>query len=302
MGANSKIEWTDHTWNPWIGCSKVSPGCANCYAESEDARRKWTESGWGPGKARYRTSDANWRKPLAWNAQAKNAAERPRVFCASLADWLDPEVPREWLANLLDLIAETPHLDWLLLTKRPENIWGALLDAKFYVHPQTGGDLIRRWFDRVPPQNVWFGISTEDQERADERIPKLLSIPANVHWLSVEPLIGPLDLSFHLNRLFPPKPLGAGIDWVVVGGESGVKARPCKPEWVRFLRNQCLLHDIPFFFKQWGEYGITERRELEVPTACGIPMIGEVMERVGKKAAGRLLDDVLWSQFPEVRA
>lgn len=308
MGANSKIEWCDHTWNPWIGCTKISPGCANCYAESEDARRKWTQSGWGFGAPRYRTSEANWKKPLAWNAQAKNSTVKPKIFCASLADWLDLEAPVEWLAALLDLIAETPNLHWLLLTKRPETIWEALLAAKFHVHPQTGGTLIRNWFDRIPPENVWMGVTTEDQERADERIPMLLSIPAKVHWLSVEPLLGPIQMNTFLNPqpYICPKPLGARIDWVVVGGESGVNARPCDPQWVRHIRDQCLLQEVPFFFKQWGEFlyetQVPEGADLLKKPAIVSPGGGPSYFRVGKQAAGRLLDGVEHSQFPEVKA
>lgn len=202
MAANSKIEWCDHTFNPWIGCTKVSPGCANCYAESENNRRLWATQGWGPGKPRHRTSAANWNKVRVWNEQAKGAAQRPRVFSASLADWLDDEVPITWLAELLLLIRDTPNLDWLLLTKRPQNfhfrmeeilnsdLSGAATSPASVRRPsrlmeiynpdlsEALRDLPREWLDGRPPKNVWFGVSTEDQKRADSRIPFLFSIPA----------------------------------------------------------------------------------------------------------------------------
>lgn len=316
MAANSKIEWTNHTFNPWIGCTKVSPGCANCYAETEDKRRGWTPDGWGPGKPRHRTSERNWDKVRAWDAQAKNASDRPRIFCASLADWLDDEVPINWLADLLLLIDETPNLDWLLLTKRPENFKSrmqAIFDSGMADCRVIVPDL---WLNHHrPPDNVWFGVSTEDQKRADERIPVLMNIPARLRWLSVEPLLGPLDLQGiggrhiaqdilrgqqHVFRGIWP---GPKIDWVVVGGESGTYANPCHPDWIRRLRDQCVEHGVPFFFKQWGEFSPNGERDassgfrLPRETVFGD---GQSMIRVGKKEAGLLLDGIEWKQFPEV--
>jgi protein gp37 len=162
---------------------------------------------------------------------------------------------------------------------------------------------------------VWFGVSAENQERADERIPLLLSIPAVIHWISAEPLIGPIDLSYHLNPLFPPKPYGAGIDWVVVGGESGPQARPMLTEWARSLRDQCLLREIPFFFKQWGEHRehvlltggwMPNTAEIERALRAGEMDFGGFDDKqrkyldLGKKLNGRDLDGIEWSQFPEV--
>ena len=230
---NSKIEWTDHTFNPWIGCAKVSPGCAHCYAETLNNRMGWAE--WGKGGKRKRTSPANWRKPHQWNASANGS--RPRVFCASLADWLDEEVPDEWRDDLLNLIAETPNLDWLLLTKRIDRAVGMEL-----------------------PENVWLGTSSEDQARWDERIPVLMSIPATIHFVSAEPLIGPI----HMGETRP--------EWLIVGGESGPKARPMEKDWVRHLHDQCD-DRTAFFFKQWG--GVRKKetgRELDGRIHDSLPL------------------------------
>ena len=159
MAENSAIEWTDHSFNPWIGCTRVSPGCVHCYAETlADKRHGWVA--WGPKGNRKRTAPANWRKPLTWNRRAEREGVRYRVFCASLADVFDPHpsIPQEWRAELWALIQETPSLDWQLLTKRPENVMRMV--------PAL-------WQVEFPP-NVWIGTSVEDQERADERIPELV--------------------------------------------------------------------------------------------------------------------------------
>lgn len=275
MGENSKIEWTNHTFNPWMGCTKVSEGCKNCYAENQMDHR-WNKVQWGPGKPRVRTSEANWKKPLQWNAEARKTGIRPRVFCASLADWLDPEAPIEWLADLMNVIAATPHIDWLLLTKRPELwekrvSWAAdILDSLY----MDGTDLSSNWLRGEAPPNVWIGGTVENQ-KATERISHLLKIPAQFHFLSCEPLLGQVGLS-HLDQ----------IDWVICGGESGPNARPMHPDWARSLRDQCVAAEVPFFFKQWGEWG--DRG-------------GTWMGRVGKKAAGRLLDGREWSEVPEAK-
>jgi protein gp37 len=319
MSAQTKIEWCDATFNPWIGCTKVSPGCTNCYAEGESKRRGWAQ--WGKGKERHRTSANYWKQPLAWDKRAEardqRSAARPRIFCGSLCDWLDDEVPIEWLADLLALIHATPNLDWLLLTKRPEN-WNARIHDAFR-DDRTGGDLdyLSLWLDGDPVQNVWFGVSVEDQTRADERIPLLLQIPAKIRFLSCEPLLGRVnylqscfDAGNHLH------PYGkSGIDWLICGGESGHGARPMHPDWTRLLRDECRADHIPFFFKQRGEWGIFK------PFAGGdlggdmrrgivqqVRAIGEhdghfrrgdiYMRRVGKKKAGRLLDGREYSEFP----
>lgn len=229
MAEKTEIAWCDATFNPWVGCSKVSPACDNCYAEIWAKRSgmvKW-------GGERRRTSNANWAGPWRWEAEALRTGTRRRVFCASLADVFDNQVPIEWQQDLFDLIRATPHLDWLLLTKRIGN-------AKVY-----------KW-----PANVWLGISVVNQEEADRDIPKLLSVPARVRFLSMEPLLGPVDLRLEsrndtarwdsLGRDLPLR----RIDWVIVGGESGSKARPMDTEWASDIALQCTKADVHFFMKQ----------------------------------------------------
>lgn len=295
MSENSKIEWTDHTFNPWIGCTKVSPGCEHCYADTQDRFRKWTPEGWGKGKPRKLTSEANWREPVRWNRKAladydranpweqtgpSVTVARPRVFCASLADWLDDEVPIEWLTRLLKLIFETPHLDWLLLTKRPGNWNSQLVAVKEHIRSGIGGFKVGfyvwlcDWIAGTAfPSHVWIGTTVEDQTRADERIPQLLSIPAKVRFLSCEPLLGPVNVCVWLpwNSKHQAKGLPAvlahqirmtkdipGIDWVICGGESGPQARPMHPDWARSLSAQCKMAGVAFFMKQMG--GIRNKR------------------------------------------
>lgn len=299
---NSHIEWTDHTFNPWEGCTKVSPGCAHCYAEARNLRFSGGEN-WGPGAPRRRTSAAYWKQPLKWNGEAaefllKNPmAPRPRVFCASLADWLDDEVPIEWLIDLLDLIRSTPNLDWLLLTKRPENFrervgnWGP---AKASMALQGW---VYDWFHGNPPANVWIGTTVEDQQRADERIPDLLKIPARVRFLSCEPLLGPVNLDLHERFLR----YAAIVDWVICGGESGKGARPMHPDWARSLRDQCAAACVSFFFKQWGEWvpdhRYTAKGEHSL-VSSGRHWTAAEMTKTGKLTAGRMLDGKEHSAFP----
>lgn len=315
MGENSKIEWCEHTFNPWIGCTKVSPGCAHCYAEKSTRARVLRADGhetWGKGAERSLTSDANWKQPLKWNREAGLAWEnwtravdaragdsgpmptRPRVFCASLADWLDDEVPIEWLARLLHLIMDTPNLDWLLLTKRPQNFRPrleallsryprcnlTLAEALLRVRIETmlhGWNSITFAAPELGRENYWIGTTVEDQARADERIPHLLDIPAHVRFLSCEPLLSAVDLE-RINlpekcdwcgeptafNVFTGNVFCAGscdgpqlinrIHWVICGGESGSNARPMHPDWARSLRDQCVSAGVPFFFKQWGDW------------------------------------------------
>jgi protein gp37 len=281
---NSKIEWTHHTFNPWWGCQRVSAGCQHCYAETLAHRYNYRV--WGPAKTteRRQMSANYWKQPYKWNKAAAEAGERHRVFCASMADVFEdhPQVS-EWRADLMRLIDDTPHLDWLLLTKRPQNVMPFLRDT-----------LNEASF----PPNVWIGTSVEDQAAADERIPHLLSIPARVRFLSCEPLLGPVDLSEWL-RFGELTPYGARpIHWVIVGGESGHGARPMHPDWARSLRDQCQAAGVAFFFKQWGEYAPRVVRP-PVMTAEGLifsPL--EITTRMGKAAAGRVLDGRTWDEFP----
>lgn len=285
MSENSKIEWTDHTFNPWWGCQKVSPGCDNCYAEALDKRTGGAH--WGSGAERRRTSEKNWNLPRRWNDEAgKSGGRRPRVFCASMADVFDNAVPEEWRVDLWKLIYDTPNLDWLVLTKRIGNAREMLPLGIFRGSP-------------LP--NLWLGISVVNQEEANRDIGKLLAIPARVRFLSMEPLLGPVSLMSTLLNL----------DWVIVGGESGPGARPMHPAWARSLRDQCIATRTPFFFKQWGEWGL--ERYNGKPMRCFMPDLTEYraqepemwhapdmvcMTKVGKAAAGRVLDGEIWDQIP----
>ena len=344
MAENSKIEWTDHTFNPWIGCTKVSPACDHCYAEAWAKRSGLVE--WGAHAPRRRTSATNWRKPLTWNdracwfvrcnecgwrgeskgaicgncASVETTPARPRVFCASLADVFDNAVDPQWRVDLWQLIQDTPNLDWLLLTKRVGNVFGMLPDG---------------WaFQNAPWPHVWIGATVVNQEEADRDIPKLLSVPAAKRFLSMEPLLAPVKLRWEwvgrgrpigggpsVNIMRPweePEELPA-IDWVIVGGESGPGARPMHPDWARSIRDQCVAAGVPFFFKQWGEWTPGENAGdvssgyrdnatwWDETWLIGTTNMADPeadwddepdLYRIGKKAAGRLLDDRTWDEAP----
>lgn len=344
MSENSKIEWTDHTFNPWEGCQKVGPGCDHCYAEARNARfGGGSAPNWGPVAPRRRTSPANWRKPIVWNAAhaeffATNG-RRQRVFCASLADVFDNAVDHAWLADLFDLIARTPNLDWLLLTKRIGNVKPLLQEVRPMGDREDGLSQSHRklehwghcvaddWLNGKPPKNVWLGATIVNQEEADRDIPKLLAAPAVVRFLSMEPLLGPVQVSDFLTPSFPScagfvqgekmeegycnecaghvsDPIHkAGsrdsIDWVIVGGESGAGARPTHPDWARSLRDQCAAASVPFLFKQNGEWASVS--EVAGAGAHFAFNDGATVRRVGKKIAGRALDGVTHDGFPPAR-
>lgn len=324
--------------NFWEGCQKVGPGCDHCYAETRNARfGGGVAVNWGPGAPRRRTSDANWRKPLAWNARhAEFFAEhgrRQRVFCASLADVFDNAVSAQWRFDLLRLIADTPNLDWLLLTKRIGNAAEMLEQAmRALTHGREG------WRENYLP-NVWIGATIVNQAEAGRDIPKLLATPAAVRFLSMEPLLGPVDLSavtFTASPGYFGDALGwhhqphcsrdqryPAIDWVIVGGESGSGARPMHPQWARSLRDQCAAAGVPFLFKQHGEWAPGSgdfgagRHETSAVARDGRVVAGgyeakaypagassadgwAMVQRAGKKATGRLLDGQQHDGFPEV--
>lgn len=303
MADATKIQWADHTFNPWIGCTKVSPGCARCYAEADMDHRRGRVK-WGPKGTRSRTSESYWQKPITWNRNAQRASTRRRVFCASLADVFEdwdgpivnnlghklrhcdgvfrpsglPGVERWGFATMADLrrdlfalIDATPNLDWLLVTKRPENIrrmWPeyrfaseaqGVLEAALLISstPLATAQLYRR--------NVWLLTSVEDQERAAERVPELLGCRdlAPVLGLSCEPLLDRVDLSPFMfssdGFVSTPKdgPVhrddgGAAIDWVIIGGESGPHARLCQLDWIYDLKTQCQEAGVPVFAQQLG--------------------------------------------------
>ncbi|MBB5351094.1 protein gp37 [Haloferula luteola] len=303
---DSKIEWTHHTFNPWWGCVKVSPGCQNCYAEAFSKRTG--HAIWGTNSLRRTFGDKHWNEPKKWNAAAEAAGERKRVFCASMADVfeeradLDPHRER-----LFNLIVETKSLDWLLLTKRPAFMakWIGGTSGAGFVHLEEGEAL----------ENVWLGVTVENQEQAMHRVPILLEIPARVRFLSCEPLLGPIDLrhiedadgntcdaltgNWGIEGRGHTGPSAQRIHWVIAGGESGPKSRPIHPAWVRKIRDQCQAAHVPFLFKQWGEYAY----DLANPIATKHP--GKVcypLERVGKSMAGRILDSQEHLEFPSAKS
>lgn len=370
MAEYSAISWTDATFNPHIGCTKVSPACAHCYAERDFDRRKHIAK-WGTNGTRVMTGPENWKKPRKWNELAGMGVclachptikmdgtrrpcavcnstgkleRRPRIFCASLADvfedWkgeilastghpimqesrlVGPEGKTEWQPrpltmddvrnDLFKLIDATPNLDWLLLTKRPENIKS--------MWPEPSG-LTGMWVGERDQfvdgralryrNNVWLGTSVENQEYADKRIPELLECRdlAPVLFLSCEPLLGPVEFSDVTARADAVSQLGKkslhGIDWVIAGGESGPNARPSHPNWFRGLRDQCEAAGVPFHFKQWGEWLPHSQSQYEGAhfSVPGHKFDDEnLAARVGVKQAGRLLDGVLHDAFPEVKA
>jgi protein gp37 len=267
MGERTAIAWTDHTFNPWWGCARVSPGCQHCYAEA--FAKRTGNAVWGKESPRRFFGDKHWAEPLKWNAAAERAGEPARVFCASMADVFEDRTDLdEQRHRLWGLIMQTPHLTWQLLTKRPENV------RTFFP---------RGWWDEWP-SNVWIGTTVEDQQRADERLPHLADIPATVRFLSCEPLLGCVDLGDALPRGYrTPTDYGTGweysvesgcVDWVICGGESGAGHRPLDLDNARFLRNQCAKAGVPFFFKQIGG---------RTPTA-----------------GGDMLDGVRYKEFPKV--
>lgn len=271
MGVETDISWTDHTWNPWWGCVKVSPACDHCYAETFSKRVGFSETGsqfpiWGKDSQRRFFGDKHWDEPVKWNAALRKSNSirarwnepplRERVFCASMADVMEGrEDQHESLIRLFNLIDQTPNLDWLLLTKRPQN-FNRLLPLD--------------WREKAQP-NVW-PMTTVEGSKYLWRIKAMMEVPAVVYGISAEPLLEGFPL--------PKEFLDLGKrGWVIVGGESGRSARPMQTGWAKNLRDQCVEAGVPFHFKQFGEHDAS-------------------MARVGKKKAGRLLDGREWNEFP----
>lgn len=279
MSEKTEIAWTDASWNPWIGCTKVSPGCRFCYAENSPPA-KFGGIKWGDDGERKISSDATFDAPLKWNKRpwvcdlcghATDKADlsncpncdgdltgfhRRRVFSLSLGDWLDPKVPVAWLVRMLDIIRRCPDLDFLLCTKRPE-LWSERIAAArgSLTKIRSSDDLATSFWCQVwlgaqnqsgplvalPPQNIWIIASAEDQPRYDERRPHLEAIPAVVHGWSLEPLLGPIRLHSEDKA-----------NWAIIGGESGKNARPCEPQWIRSIVEQCKSASTAVFVKQLG--------------------------------------------------
>lgn len=299
MAENTKIEWTDNTFNPWWGCQKVGPGCDNCYAEALDNRTGGSH--WGPKAERRRTGVANWNKPLKWQKQAVKEGRRIKVFCASMADVFDNAVPDEWREDLWELIAQCPDLDWILVTKRIGNVETT---KRF---DELSGMVPLDWLEGFWPSNVWLLITVVNQAEANRDVPKLLNLKYRhqvpVIGLSIEPMLGEIDLTNieyepdeFVSALYDPDDLPEDnpvyLDWVIVGGESGKNARPMHPDWVRKIRDDCKAANVPFFFKQWGEFFPDRWSYIDPPPT--------IMNRVGKKRAGNHLDGVQHLEFPKI--
>jgi len=273
MAKDSKIEWTHHTFNPWWGCAKVSAACDNCYAETW-AKRVGSNV-WGRQAKRRFFGDSHWKEPIAWNIEAASTGIRRRVFCASMADVFEKRSElHQWRERLWDLISLTPMLDWLILTKRPQNISGMV-----------------PWGDNWP-QNIWLGSTVENQRMAQIRLPQLLKHRAVVRFLSCEPLLSNIDLSQWISD-----PGLQPIDWIIAGGESGPYSRPMNPNWARALRDSCRANNIAFHFKQWGHWVPTE---LLTDQQKKVVTVGDIeMAAAGKKIAGRFLDGRTWDELPK---
>lgn len=322
MAEETGISWADMTFNPWIGCARVSPACDGCYAaalmgtEGRHKRAEWGGPGVGAG-TRSRTAASTWKAPRRWDKKAAAEGTRPFVFCASLADVFDNEVPHEWRRDLFDLIRATPNLTWLLLTKRPGMIlklWDQVRASSENVDVDWDGPGLG-W-----PRNAAIGCTVVNQEEAERDVPKLLRAKGALNpafaFLSMEPLLGPVNLWALRFMDSPHRTLQAfdgldskgvsqfegGIDWVITGGETsqgGHQARPQNPDWFRSLRDQAVEARVAYHHKQNGEWSRTW------PHVDGANLLdnevvqdGWVMMRVGKEKAGRLLDGRTWDERP----
>ncbi|WP_416065389.1 DUF5131 family protein [Rhizobium sp. ZK1] len=300
MAENSAISWTRHTWNPWMGCTKISPACDGCYAEALMDKR-YHKVQWG-NAPRVRTSKHTWNDPFRWQRQAEQDGDRPFVFCASLADIFDNQVDPQWRADAFEVMRKTPRLVYLLLTKRPQNI--------IKLASEAGG----------LPSNAAIGTTIEDQARTEINVPALLNAKRATKplfaFVSCEPLLGQINL--HWIALRGTNGLDAlrgvigmdddtfvqheRIDWVITGGETdqgGHKSRPTNPRWFRSLRDQCEDAGVSFHHKQNGEW-------VSVSEVAGAGEHfsfddGATVRRVGKKLSGRTIDGITHDEFPEIR-
>lgn len=275
MAKETNIAWADSTWSPFIGCSKVSPACDNCYAEG------WAKRAGRDFSKVVRASTETFHSPLRWNKPA-------RIFVCSLSDFFHPDILRIDRQDAIHVMRHAPQHTYLLLTKRPENVKQMLHGTAW------GGGL---------PNNVWLGVTVENQEQADKRIPILLAAQASTRFISCEPLLGPVEL---MGKTCMDVPLIGGINWIIAGGESGAKARPMHPDWARSLRDQSCAAGVPFMFKQHGEWFPVTRNQESCEAHWSDPkwhtwpepapnLDGEsvVSLRVGKIASGRTLDGKL---------
>lgn len=288
MSDKSAIEWTDATWNPVRGCSRVSEGCRNCYAERVAARFS------GPGMAYeglaiMRNGEPRWTGKVAVVEKHMNDPLRwktpRRVFVNSMSDLFHESLSDHDILRVFKIMNEARRHTFQILTKRPHAMF------KFVT------SVLAPW---PPLPNVWLGVSAEDQDTADFRIPALLATPAAVRFVSAEPLLGPI--SFRAE--WWPRASPARLDWMIVGGESGPNARPMHPQWVRSLRDQSAGAGVAFFFKQWGEHvhvdALTDMQASNIDRAVNLAGNSREYFRIGKKAAGRVLDERTWDEFPVV--
>ncbi len=324
MADQTNIEWTDATWNPVSGCTEVSPGCDHCYAKSLAERFRGTPGHYYEQGFEVVLRDQKLDQPLRWK-------KPKRIFVNSMSDLFHDAIPDEFIARVFAVMVQAEHHTFQVLTKRHGRMRSLLSSDRFLglVDLALGGDGSAELFRRDvgwPLANVWLGVSVENQQWADIRIPALLDTPAAVRFLSMEPLLGPVNLDPYLRPAHcsdcswtsphQRQPTGAEhLHWVIVGGESGHGARPMHQEWVRSLRDQCTAAGVPFLFKQWGEWKpqhrvaagmATDPREVfgEVVDDGKHPSLTwhRVYRRVGKKTAGRELDGRTWDQFPEAVA
>jgi protein gp37 len=297
---STKIEWTDRTWNPVTGCTKVSPGCDNCYAET--IAHRFAGSKAFPNGFDVTLHEARISQPLRWKRPA-------RVFVNSMSDLFHADVPGEFIARVFAVMSLGPQHTFQVLTKRPRRLRSLMGNREFLALVDDHREQLRpgcgdfAW----PLPNVWLGVSVEDQKRADLRVPALAKTPAAVRFLSCEPLLGPVDVSDWLGTDIDEP----GIGWVIAGGESGHGARPMSPDWARSLRDQCAAAEVPYLFKQWGEYQPTDWKVIGRPSDKRNVLVGDPiddlghrweMRRVGKGKAGRELDGRTWDQFPKTAA
>ena len=277
----TKIEWCEESWNPVTGCTKISEGCKNCYAERM-AKRLAGRFGYpkdNPFQVTLHPDRLN--QPIKW--------KKPRyIFVCSMSDLFQPDVPKWFLDRVFDRICydDILHHKFLILTKRPMRAY----------------EYFESWFDSRLPDNVWFGVSVENQKTADERIPKLLQISAKIKFISIEPILGMVELRRAFGSEGPRQTYIEQLDWIIVGGESGPHARPMHPDWVRKVRDDCIQTRVPFFFKQWGEWVQSEEPQEVYSKKGGFKTLPakECFIKVGKKRAGRLLDGREWNQYPKI--
>lgn len=323
MGDKSAIEWTDATWNVLRGCSRVSEGCRHCYAEREAWRH-----GARPGQPYYglvqrANGHAQWTGEVRFVEEALGLPlkwkEPRRIFVNSMSDLFHEKISFPQICVIIQVMLDAPQHTYQILTKRPERM------LEFFRSYEHKGAFRGRGELKMLPANTWWGVSCENQHTADTRVPFLLQTPMlQTRWVSAEPLLGPIDLRpswlpCYTGQLrswgVVPETISARLDWLVVGGESGPGARPMHPDWVRILRDQCVAAGVPFFFKQWGEWAPIEtnpKRSGELAVLLGDGTLltkramldhpedktGELIHRIGKKAAGRELDGRTWEEYP----